>query len=375
MQSATVAAEEPKQVPEQPSSALRHRILFPVLLALGAGAAAAFWLEHVQYEQFPAFLQARLRTVAPVRDGEIAEILVASGALVTAGKPLVRLKDADFDRRFQGKKRDVESLEIEAAQSEARLEVELEWRRKDVLERIFEAKLKLGEAQRRERQSPFGSEWLRGNDWGTIGSEMAEPRRRDQSRFADPISLARGEEALSAGGVLISEVELCKQYVHELERLDRELPAKISRSMGVDLARSRLAHARTELAELELQKGELTLVAETSGLVGVFQKQAGDHVAAHEMIVQVLDEGQPYLLLQIPSPRISDFAPGTVVDLLFPGGRKGKGRVEEIPPQTSPIPAERGSAGETIVTAHVEPVGVLWPDLPFGSMVEVRRRR
>jgi multidrug resistance efflux pump len=375
MQSATVAAEEPKQVQEQPSSALPHRILLPVLLALGAGAAAAFWLEHVQYEQFPAFLQARLRTVAPVRDGEIAEILVAPGALVTAGKPLVRLKDAQFDRRFEGKKREVESLEIEVAQSEARLEVELEWRRKDILERIFEAKLKLGEAQRRERQPPFGSEWLRGNDWGTTGSELVEPRRRgDQGRFVDPISLAGGEDP-SAGGVPISEAELCKRYVQELERLDRELPGKISRSMGVDLARSRLAHARAELAELESQKGELTLVAETSGLVGVFQKQAGDHVAAHETIVQILDEEQPYLLLQIPSPRISDFAPGTVVDLLFPGGRKGKGRVEEIPPQTSPIPGERGSAGETIVTAHVEPVGALWPDLPFGSMVEVRRRR
>jgi hypothetical protein len=91
--------------------------------------------------------------------------------------------------------------------------------------------------------------------------------------------------------------------------------------------------------------------------------------------VQLLDEEQPFLVVQIPSPRISDFAPGTVVELQFPGGRTGKGRVEEIPPQTSPVSLDSGRIGETVITAHVDPVGVLWPSLPFGSVVEVRRVR
>jgi multidrug resistance efflux pump len=109
-------------------------------------------------------------------------------------------------------------------------------------------------------------------------------------------------------------------------------------------------------------------------MVGVYQKQPGDRVTAWEPIVQVLDEEQPYLLLQIPSPRIADFAPGTEVELRFPGGRKGKGRVEDIPPQASPLSGE-GSTTETTITAHVDPVGALWPEIPFGSVVEVRRRR
>jgi multidrug resistance efflux pump len=145
--------------------------------------------------------------------------------------------------------------------------------------------------------------------------------------------------------------------------------------MGVDLAQSRLVHARAELARLEAQRKELTLVAETSGMVGVFNKEVGDHVSAHEPIVQLLDEEQPYLVLQFPSPRISDFAPGTLVDLYFPGGKLGKGRIEEIPPQTSPIPVPGGTGADSVITAHVEPVGQLWPNLPFGSEVEVRRKR
>src|SRR5262249_34873912 len=105
------------------------------------------------------------------------------------------------------------------------------------------------------------------------------------------------------------------------------------------------------------------------------QKKAGAHVSPQERIEQLPDEEQPSLLLQIPSPRISDFSPGTVVELRFPGGKKGKGRVEEIPPQTSPIPSESSGSNGTVITAHVDPVGPLWPNLPFGSVVEARRRR
>jgi multidrug resistance efflux pump len=172
----------------------------------------------------------------------------------------------------------------------------------------------------------------------------------------------------------LTDAELCAQHIEELEKINRELPEKVSRSMGVDLAVARLSHARAELARLESQQRELTLVAETSGLVGVFNKDVGDHISAHEPIVQLLDEEQPYLLVQFPSLRIADFAPGTLVDLRFPGGKKGQGRVDEIPPQTSPIPVRGGTGSDVVITAHIEPVGPLWPNLPFGSEVEVRRR-
>lgn len=375
MEPVPVTADEPKQHSERPLPPLRYRILTLLALSLSAGAGTAIWLERASYERFPGFLQARLRTVSAARDCEIAETLVASGAVVTAGQPLVRLKDADFEQRFDEKKAEVESLEVELAQNEGRLEVELEWRRKDLLERIFEAKLRLAEAERHDRQLPFGTDLFRGTGWDAVPSGEREPRRLGGNSPIEQAALSQTEEAPASGSVPTSQVELCKQHIQELERINRELPAKISRSMGVDLARTKLAHARAELARMESQKRELTVVAEASGLVGVFLKQPGEHVAAHEPIVQLLDEEQPYLVLQVPSPRIADFAPGTVVDLCFPGGKRGKGRVQEIPPQTSPIPGENSPAAETVITAHVDPVGALWPNLPFGSAVEVRRRR
>lgn len=375
MQSAPDAAQEPNQTMEGPSSAPRNRAMLFTVLALAAGVAATVWFEHLRYERFPGYLQARLRTVAAPRDARISEILVTSGSVVTAGQPLLRLKDSVFDQRLETKLRQIESLEIELAQNQARLEVELEWRRKNVGERIFEAKLKCVQALRQTIQAPLELEIDSGRESAWTAPSAVPTVGRSSLIFNDHPLIEQTTGETTSPQTPDSEVRLCLEHIQELERINRELPEKISRSMGVDLSRSRLTHAQAELARLETQKRELTLVAETSGMVGVFLKDVGDHAAAHEVIVQLLDEEQPYLLLQIPSPRISDFAPGTIVELRFPGGIKGKGRVDEIPPQTSPIAGEHGKIGETVITAHVDPVGTLWPNLPFGSVVEVRRKR
>jgi len=360
MQSEQTAAVDAQQITDDAPAVSRLRIALYSILALAAGTAVTVVFEHLRYERFPGFLQARMRNVTSAREAQIAEILVSSGSLVTAGQPLVRLHDAALDQRLETKKRELESLEIELAQNQAKLEVELEWRRKNILERIFEARVKRAQALRYEVEVPLAAGFAREASW-----TISPP----------PATGAGQPEILKATAAHPTEAELCTQHIEELERINRELPAKISRSMGVDLSRARLAHAREELTRLESQQRDLTLTAEVSGLVGVFQKAAGDCVAAHEPIVQLLDEEQPYLVVQIPSPRISDFAPGTVVELKFPGGRMGKGRVDEIPPQTSPAPLDSGRIGETVITAHVDPVGVLWPNLPFGSTVEVRRLR
>jgi multidrug resistance efflux pump len=375
MQSEPAAAREPVESSEsaRPVSARRAALFSILALAAGIGVTVSF--EQVKYERFPGYLQARLRTVSAARDAQVSEILVTSGTVVTAGQPLIRLKDPAFEQRLEAKQRQIEALEIELSQSQARLEVELEWRRKNIIERIFEARLKYVQALRRDLQAPTELEYVRTGGWSMPPAAAEVPK--PSALFADRpiVTPATGDSASASPSPQITEAGLCAEHIQELERINRELPEKISRSMGVDLARARLDHARAELARLESQKQELTLVAEASGMVGVFQKEIGDHVSAHEPIVQLLDEEQPYLLLQIPSPRISDFSPGTIVELRFPGGKKGKGRVEEIPPQTSPIPGENSPAGGTVITAHVDPVGALWPSLPFGSVVEVRRRR
>src|SRR5579871_3766845 len=141
MQPESVAASDENPTLNTSRGSNTKRVLLLSMMALAAGVAAAFCLERWQYETFPGFLQARLRTVVSARDAQVSEILVTSGAVVVVGQPLVALKDPAFDLRIEAKQREVESLQIELAQNEARLEVELEWRRKNIDERIFDAKL------------------------------------------------------------------------------------------------------------------------------------------------------------------------------------------------------------------------------------------
>src|SRR5262249_27838697 len=151
----------------------RKRAALLSLLALAAGVGATLWFEHLKYERFPAYLQARLRTVAASRDAQISEILVTSGSVVTAGQPLVRLKDPAFEQRLEAKQQQIEALEIELSQCQGKLDVELEWRRKNVLERLFEARLKCMEAVRRELQVPIGIQFGRENFWNAPGTAPA----------------------------------------------------------------------------------------------------------------------------------------------------------------------------------------------------------
>jgi multidrug resistance efflux pump len=373
MKTAPVAELGPNQ-PGSPSLTPHNRALVLAVLALAAGITATFWFERVRYERFTGYLQARLHPVTAPRDARISEILVSSGAAATAGQPLIRLKDEAIDECLESKQRQIESLEIELAQSQARLEVELEWRRKNILELIFEAKLKCFRAVRQEAPTPPPSEFNAGRSgWAAAPARTIS---RKHPLIERTIARAHGDaDANDSVDVTDSEVRLCLDHIQELERLNHELPEKLSRSMGVDLVESRLARAQAELARLEGQKRELTLVAESSGIVGVFQKQPGDYVATHEAIVQLFDEEQPFLLLQVPSSRIASFAPGTIVELRFPGGQKGKGRVDGIPPQTSSTTAENGTAGDATIAVHITPVGPLWPSLPFGSVVDVYRKR
>lgn len=361
----------------------RVRIGIFAFLALLAGTGAAVALDKWKFEEFDGYLQARWRTVTAGREARISRILVSSGQVVTAGQPLVELIDDTLEQRLAAKHHEIAALEAELNRTQAALEVELEWRRKDLIEQIFQTRWKSAQSVRRQMTVPTQPAAMNPIVQTEIGAPpFALPLDRSSILFDErhPIELINAERAgaaplLAPHAVAIGEQELCTEHVRELERIVRELPDKISRSMGLNLVQARLDHAKAEMAVLDTEKERLTLTAPVSGLVGVFHKGAGDHTTPHEPLVQLLDEEQPYLLLQFPSERIADFSPGTVLDLQFPSGHRGKGRVEQIPPQASGLPGDTSGNPEMVIGAHVERTGALWPSLPFGSKVEVLRRR
>jgi hypothetical protein len=53
--------------------------------------------------------------------------------------------------------------------------------------------------------------------------------------------------------------------------------------------------------------------------------------------------------------------------LAFPGSIPRLGRLEAIPPQT----ADLGERGESTIELKIVPTGKPWPEVPFGSTVDV----
>ncbi|HTI50769.1 MAG TPA: hypothetical protein VL475_07455 [Planctomycetaceae bacterium] len=385
MQSAPVSPASNTQSATRTFPASGVRVVLFSLLAFAAGIGASIWLSRMKFERFPGYLQARLQTLTAGREARIARILVTPGTIVTAGQPLVVLEDKELEQSLAARQQEIESLELDLSRTRAALEVELDIQRRDILDRVFETKWRLAQLQRQPAALPNETPLAAGiagqmkNGLPPVVTLVERPSLIFDNSYrlelASAVKAASVRKPESAPAPALAEMTLCSEHIAQLEKMSRELPEKISRSMGVDLAQARLDHARSLLAALQQQQKDLTLVADSAGMIGVFHKQVGDRVTAHEPIVQLLDEEQPYVMLQIPSPRISDFAPGTIVDLRFPGGEKGKGRVESIPPQTSELADENGSRRETTITAQIDPAGKLWPSLPFGSVVEVRRKR
>jgi len=359
-------------------------VLFLSILALAAGICAATWIERARHEKLAGFLQARAMTLSADRDAQLAEVFVKQGDVVEAGQPVLLLRDSQLAVTLDRQQREVARLESEVSQFEAKLLVEIAWRQKALDAELFETRLKSSQCLQQQFTSEIES--LAWNQFGgdvtktaiadnsdqTLGPLLYDKMTPDEHRIR---AVLRKEAARNSQEVSTAQLELCEQRVKEIERLKAELPEKIRKSMGIDLIRSRLEQAQADLARLEQQQESLSLAAAKPGMVGVFRQQVGDHVIAHQPIVEVFNEQQPYLIVRIPSSRLADFSVGTVVALRFPGGELGQGRVSDIPPQTSAIPDEGSLLETTRVTAHIEPVGKLWPALPIGTTVEVLRKR
>ncbi|MCY2968013.1 MAG: hypothetical protein NT069_31020 [Planctomycetota bacterium] len=368
-------------------SPLRMLLVCGSALLVGYGVVLGY--ETVRYEEFTGYLQATSQLIVAGREATLETLRVAPGDEVATGRPLADLTDALLERRVREQRHDVETRERELARMEAERDSRIEQELLEIDDRIFDARIRAAELSRKSRASgyePFASErWpdlaLPGDHypWWNDDPKPLKFDVRDANLVRQMLNEVPAAPQEKRVGQEVVDKEaadrFCSERIEDLEQRKRDLPAKISRSMRIDAEQARLDFAKRELALLEAEQALLTVRASVPGRVGVFFKQAGERVLPQETLVQVFDEERPFLVLQIPSSRVADFVPGTELELRFPGGRSGSGRVTEIPPQTTGATHDGGQRGATYVDVHVAPQGALWPELPFGSQVTVRRAR
>jgi len=352
------------------------RALIILVAALAGGIGCAQWLKSIRVESYVGSLQAPKTIILSKNDAVIQEIFVEEGQVVSSGETVVALFDHSLDQYWQAKQQELVALEAELEQSKAKTEVELALRNKEIDSEVFNAKLKSSQYLKEQYIhqitnlawqdfiQDYDSLSSNGSNEEVFRSLVYESRLPDENRIT---AMLRQESARNSAEVFSARVKLCEEQMAELKAIQKKLPNQIRLAMGVEVMMNRLDRVKSELKQLESQRDALLIKTGGYGMVGIFKKEVGDPVKKGTPIVELFDKEHPFLVVEVPSRKISLFNKGTEVKIAFSGNIKGKGIVQKISEQA----IQKSGARETVILVYLEPAGRLWPDLPMGSTVDV----
>ena len=356
----------------------RRRTGLLICLAVSAGTGLVWFLENYNLTSVPGMLESQRSIVAANRDARIREVAVKIGQTVVVGEPLLQLVDAPLEDRLVSKRREIAEIEAEVNRTRAAADVELAWRRRELQTEIFETQLKVaGLSQERLNKQVEQIAWkdrlsVLGVSLIPMSGDSDHPFRAISVDLHTPDdrrlqAMLREDAAAASVETLLTQIALCEHRLKTLESFDKELDQHIRASSGVDVAEARLKGARQELAALETQHKELSVLSPAFGTVSEIKYHSGDRVNNGGAVIEILDEQQTYVLAKVPCDRVSKVAAGTKVTLLFPKNERRSGIIANVPSQAA---TAQGST-EIYLPVRVEPIGRLWPKVAIGSNVGV----
>jgi HlyD family secretion protein len=220
--------------------------------------------------------------LAPRTSGRVVKLLAQEGAALTPGQPVVQLEAPELPARR-------DQLAAQLAELEA--------------------------GPRKEEIAAARAEW----EAQTAQLELARTEaRRAAELFAQKnISATEHDRALSA--------------VHTLEKTAAAAQSRLELLLAGTRA-ERLAAARAQLAELDTQLRELTVVAPTNCVLELLSVKVGDVVPANREVATLLLTHHLWVRVFVPEPwlgRVKLGGPASVRVDAFPG-RDFKGTIEQI---------------------------------------------
>lgn len=395
MTSGTPAHEEsPKSPGSKPPASLRRMVVFlGVALALGIGLAS--WLGRNNQEKQFGFLHSVNETITAGRQARITQITVKPGQVVAPGTPLLTLQDASFEAARVQQQQAIAALESELRQAQARASVEIADRKAKLEAELFETQLKLaGYEEKRfdQRLALFAAEnrvviaqaeeRLSQVQFAAVGelklpfepllmTDVREPKTKKKDFLFE---LQERETTRNKLETSEAQVDLCEARLDMLKKQVEGVPSQINEAFGVNVIQTRLASAQSSLAKLDAEAPTLTITATRHGTVGTFSKSAGELVGPRDTVVELFDAEQPYVLAEISTSKLPQFSAGGEVELLFPGNTVRRGTISELPPQAATLPGPQERIADQCGRLRIKilPKGQVWPQVPFGTFVEVQ---
>jgi multidrug efflux pump subunit AcrA (membrane-fusion protein) len=373
MPSGAPAPSPDASTPELPAPP--WRILLFGLLAVIAGLAVAFLTQRGPSVSYAGRITARLVPLTAERDGLLTEWLVEEGDAVRIGDPIAALSNSALIDRREQLELELVRLKLDLDRALAQAELELEWRIKDVNAEIFTARLQsaelLEEKYRHEMEKVALSDVLNNNStalWAPKDSAFDSIVLKDADDPAGRLNtVLRAEAASNSADVCTAQVEMCEEQLALLEELKESLPERVRRSVGVDFIEQQIDELQSKREQLANEQPHVVMTSKVIGQAGVFRHKPGDYVSVGDMIVAIFDDVQRSVVVDVPSAEVDRFKVGKELPLRFPGNVERTGRVVRVAPQAVPSESDKG----TVVRVHLEPAGLLWPQVPIESQVMV----
>jgi len=402
--------------PVEPSSNSRHlpasviRTVSLLGCALLVGCMVVYWMSLRTNPSLRGVLSADITSLRVPAESRLLESFVEAGDEIFSGDKLITLEKTEHVAMIRLQEERVRELERQLRQAEAQAALDLAWRSRELDRELSDVRTRahlIQEVKRTAAEDSHGSasvssespsEPSKGIAAQTVSqSQFYEEPETSQSpnsmvfisgasgkssidvaRPAAPLQIApvapqpKPQKVVLASepkpdAMLSVEAKNVEQRLQRLEELRSLLPKQVRTAAGVESVRLQYEEANQRLTEMNTLSREVAVLCPSHGKVGQVRYQPGDNMSTGEIMLKILHTDRRYVLLHVPTRRVNEIQPGTVVELVFPGDGHYRGKVSNLPMLAESSPP----GGTSLVTVRVEPVGRLWPEIPIGSQIDV----
>ena len=400
--------------PHLPASLVRTLSL--LACALLVGFLLVFWLNLRTNAPMKGVLSADITSLRVPAESKLLASHVQPGLEVFSGDRLLTLEKTEHVAMINVQERRVIDLQRQLEQAEAQAALDLAWRTRELDRELSDVRTRAHLIQEVKRTSPEPVRSASLERSTSLQQPILSHPSRSNRGFTQTVSQSRfypkpkrparpngfvfigasGESTVevprpapippaataqlpvqpqsvklasepNSEGMLTVEARSVEARLQQLEALRLVLPEQVRRAAGVESIRVQHDEANEKLKEMKTVSREIAVLCPAYGKVGQVRYKAGDTMSAGEVMLKILHSDRRYVLLTVPTRRVTEIQPGTVVDLVFPGDQYYHGKVSNLPMLAeTAIPG-----GQSLVTVRVEPTGRLWPEIPIGSQVDV----
>lgn len=345
-----------------------------------------------------------IRVPAPSR---LTAVHVKAGQEVFSGQPLLTLEKLEHLSMLEDQERNVRKLTQELKRAEAQARIEAEWRTSELDRALTNIQTQIAQSKHssvfeyartadlanKRREAHFSSV----SSGATFASLTAKSRaggimffsgsgQTSPTPVASALQFLPVRTALAPREGVVSDspamdlvptpaeaepVDEQSQKLHTEESrllsLRKDLPATVNEAMGVTSLKEQLDDAASHLENMKSVSREIHVNAPVYGVVGQVRYRQGDDLPNGEIMVRILHTDRRYIMVHLPTRRVTEMQPGHEVELMFPGNQEFRGQIVDVPM----LADTTGSNGDTLAAVRIEPVGRLWPMIPVGSQVDV----